>query len=146
VTGRRTGEGADGADEPASLDPADPADPANSGIDRWGTSRRFASRPIPLADSLAGVVSALRHEERTGNVGAGVAAIGGVFGRWEEAVGAAVAAHVQPVKLDGTTLIVEVDDPAWATQLRFLEATLRDRLAEVAGAVIDKVEVRVRRR
>jgi predicted nucleic acid-binding Zn ribbon protein len=108
--------------------------------------RRFTTRPVPLAESLAGVVRALRDEERTGNVGAGVAAIGGVFGRWEEAVGAAVAAHVQPLKLDGTTLVVEVDDPAWATQLRFLEATLRARLAEVAGAEIDKVEVRVRRR
>ncbi|MCU1503599.1 MAG: hypothetical protein JWM12_2953 [Ilumatobacteraceae bacterium] len=108
--------------------------------------RGFATRPVPLSDSLAGVVRALRNEERTGNVGAGVAAMGGVFGRWDDAVGAAVAAHVQPVKLDGTTLVVEVDDPAWATQLRFLEATLRERLAAVAGAVIEKVEVRVRRR
>jgi len=91
------------------------------------------------------------HAGRVGAYGeqivrAGMAAMGGVFGRWEDAVGAAVAAHVQPVKLDGTTLIVEVDDPAWATQLRFLEATLRERLLEVAGATIVKVEVRVRRR
>jgi predicted nucleic acid-binding Zn ribbon protein len=108
--------------------------------------RRFATRPVLLTDSLAGVVRALRDEERTGSTGAGMAAMGGVFGRWEEAVGAAVAGHVQPVKLDGTTLVVEVDDPAWATQLRFLEGTLRQRLAEVAGAVVEKVEVRVRRR
>lgn len=109
-------------------------------------SGRFGTQPISLADSLAGVVRALRNEERTGVAGAGVIAMGGVFGRWEEAVGSAVAAHVQPVKLDGTLLIVEVDDPAWATQLRFLEGTLRRRLAEVAGATVDKVEVRVRRR
>ena len=72
--------------------------------------------------------------------------MGGVFGRWEQAVGAAVAAHVQPVKLHGTTLVVEVDDPAWATQLRFLEATVRERLGLVAGATIENVEIRVRRR
>jgi predicted nucleic acid-binding Zn ribbon protein len=66
-----------------------------------------------------------------------------LFGRWEEAVGAAVAAHVQPVKLDGTLLVVTVDDPAWATQLRFLEGTLRQRLLDVAGAVIETIEVRV---
>jgi predicted nucleic acid-binding Zn ribbon protein len=71
--------------------------------------------------------------------------LGGVFGRWEEAVGAAVAAHVQPVRLTGTTLLVEVDDPAWATQLKFLENTLRARLAEVAGATVEVVEVRVSR-
>ena len=72
--------------------------------------------------------------------------MGGVFGRWEEAVGAAVAAHVQPVKLDGEVLVVEVDDPAWATQIRFLEATLRERLREVAGASVERLEVRVARR
>jgi predicted nucleic acid-binding Zn ribbon protein len=72
--------------------------------------------------------------------------MGGVFGRWEEAVGAAVATHVQPVKLDGSVLVVEVDDPAWATQIRFLEATLRERLREVAGASVERLEVRVSRR
>ena len=75
-----------------------------------------------------------------------VSAIGGVFGMWEEAVGAQVAAHVQPVKLTGGVLVVEVDDPAWATQLKFLEQSLRQRLAEVAGASIDTIEVRVARR
>ena len=54
--------------------------------------------------------------------------------------------HVKPVKLDGTKLIVEVDDPAWATQLRFLETTLKQRLLEVAGATIESVEVRVKGR
>ena len=67
------------------------------------------------------------------------------IGRWEEAVGDALAAHVQPVKLDGSTLVVQVDDPAWATQLKFLEGTLKQRLAEIAGATIDRIEVRVAR-
>jgi predicted nucleic acid-binding Zn ribbon protein len=100
--------------------------------------------PMALADSLGAVVRALRNDTTPGS-GAGAGVMGGVFGRWEEAVGAAVALHVQPVKLDGTTLVVEVDDPAWATQLRFFEATLKARLAEVAGAVIETVDVRVRR-
>lgn len=60
--------------------------------------------------------------------------------------GRAVAAHVQPLRLDGSTLVVEVDDPAWATQMRFLESTLRARLAEVAGASIERIEVRVAKR
>ena len=68
--------------------------------------------------------------------------MGGVFGRWAEAVGDAVAAHVKPIKLDGTKLIVEVDDPAWATQLRFLETTLKQRLLEVAGTTIETIEAR----
>jgi predicted nucleic acid-binding Zn ribbon protein len=72
--------------------------------------------------------------------------MGGVFGRWElKRSASALAAHVQPVKLDGTTLVVKVDDPAWATQLKFLETTLKQRLLEVAGATIERIEVRVAR-
>lgn len=99
--------------------------------------------PVRLGDSLHEVVRSLRPD--AGSASAPAAAMGGVFGRWEEAVGAAVAAHVQPVKLDGTTLVVKVDDPAWATQLKFLESTLKQRLLEVAGATIERLEVRVSR-
>jgi len=98
--------------------------------------------PIRLGDSLQGVVRSLRPD---GNSASTTSALGGVFGRWEEVVGDALAAHVQPVKLDGTTLVVKVDDPAWATQLKFLENTLKQRLAEVAGATIERIEVRVAR-
>lgn len=72
-------------------------------------------------------------------------AIGGVFGRWEDAVGADVAAHVRPVRLDERVLTVEADEPAWATQVKFLSGTIASRLAEVAGVRIDRVEVRVAR-
>jgi len=105
---------------------------------------RHRDEPIRLGDSLHEVVRELRPEHGSrAAASAPAAAIGGVFGRWETAVGPAVAAHVQPVKLDGTTLVVQVDDPAWATQLRFLEADLRTRLAEVAGAVVERIDVRV---
>ncbi len=101
--------------------------------------------PVPLGESLTGLVSSLRGGGTERSAGADVSALGGVFGRWEEAVGAPVARHVQPVKLEGTRLVVQVDDPAWATQLRFLEGTLRERLAEVTGARIEHFDVRVRR-
>jgi predicted nucleic acid-binding Zn ribbon protein len=107
--------------------------------------------PVPIGESLDSVVKSLRPESPSEPASSQSAAqtakqMGGVFGRWAEAVGEAVAAHVSPVKVDGTKLVVEVDDPAWATQLRFLEATLKQRLLEVAGASIDTVEVRVKRR
>jgi predicted nucleic acid-binding Zn ribbon protein len=100
--------------------------------------------PVRLGDSLHQVMQSLRPDTQ-GRTQQAASTIGGVFGRWDEAVGPAVAAHVQPVKLDGTTLVVEVDDPAWATQLKFLESTLRARLAEVAGATVERIEVRVAR-
>jgi predicted nucleic acid-binding Zn ribbon protein len=102
---------------------------------------------MPIGDSLNSVIRSLRNDSSaTLSSGQTANQMGGVFGRWAEAVGDAVAAHVKPVKLDGTKLIVEVDDPAWATQLRFLETTLKQRLLEVAGATIDSVEVRVKGR
>lgn len=105
--------------------------------------------PVPLSDSLTDVVRSLRGPEPSATGAskpseAGSArSLGAVFGRWEEAVGEAVARHVQPVKLGGGTLVVEVDDPAWATQLRFLERALLDRLNEVSGAAITSFEIRV---
>lgn len=107
--------------------------------------------PIQLITSLVEVVNGLRPDDRSAQGSARArqstqtSALGGVFGRWDEAVGASVAAHVQPVKVDGSLLVVSVDDPAWATQLKFLEGTLRERLLEVTGAVIERIEVRVTR-
>lgn len=101
---------------------------------------------MPISESLSAVIRSLRNDSP------GTAAephlarqMGSVFGRWTEAVGEAVAAHVKPLKLDGTKLVVEVDDPAWATQLRFLETTVKQRLHEIAGADIETIETRVRR-
>jgi predicted nucleic acid-binding Zn ribbon protein len=98
----------------------------------------MSSDPIPLSSSLDAVVKSLRGPSR--------AAVGGVFGRWDEAVGEQIAAHVQPVKLDGGTLVVEVDDPVWATQVKFLASTIIERLRTVAGVEVSRVEVRVERR
>ena len=41
-----------------------------------------------------------------------------------------MAEHVQPIRLDRESLVVTVDHPAWATQVRRLGETLLDRVAE----------------
>ena len=70
--------------------------------------------------------------------------LGTVFSRWNAAVGPAVAAHARPVSLSGDVLVVAVDEPAWATQLRFLEADVLARLEQAAGEpVAARIEVRV---
>ena len=67
-----------------------------------------------------------------------------VFVHWDEAVGAGVAAHAQPVSLARGTLVVRVDDSAWATQLRYLGTEILRTLSELVGVpVADRVEVRV---
>jgi predicted nucleic acid-binding Zn ribbon protein len=68
----------------------------------------------------------------------------GVFARWDEAVGAEVAAHAQPAALRDGCLVVTVDHPTWATQLRFLEADLLAKLAAVTQpGEVTAIELRV---
>jgi predicted nucleic acid-binding Zn ribbon protein len=94
--------------------------------------------PIALTEALDDVVRSLQG-------GAGRSEVRGVFGQWDEAVGETVAAHVRPVRLDSGGLLVEVDEPAWATQVRLLADDLRARLLDVAGVTVDRIEVRVAR-
>lgn len=103
---------------------------------RPGYGRHMAD-PVPLSQSLDSVMRSLRGADRV--------QLGGLFGRWDEAVGEAVAAHVQPIKLDHGVLLVEADDPAWATQVKFLADTIVERLFDVAGVEVRSVEVRVAR-
>ena len=68
-----------------------------------------------------------------------------VFRGWADAVGASMASHARPLTLRGTTLVVAVDGPAYATQLRLLTPQLLARLTELAGpGAVEAVEVRVR--
>lgn len=91
--------------------------------------------PMPLSAALDSVMRSLRGPDR--------AAASGVFGRWEETVGEAIARHVTPIRLADGVLLVEVDEPAWATQFEFMTSDVRRRLTEVAGVTVDRIEVRV---
>jgi predicted nucleic acid-binding Zn ribbon protein len=67
-----------------------------------------------------------------------------VFAQWEELVGPAVAAHARPLSLARRVLVVGVDHPGWATQLRYLAPELLGRLAATAGpGQIERVEIKV---
>jgi predicted nucleic acid-binding Zn ribbon protein len=68
-----------------------------------------------------------------------------IFSGWAEAVGPSVAAHAEPLALHGATLVVGVDAPAYATQLRLLAPQLLARLGDLVGVgAVDAIEVRVR--
>lgn len=57
------------------------------------------------------------------------ASVRGVFGAWRELVGDAVADHVQPVKLDRSTLVVEVADPHWRPRCASWKRVVRENFA-----------------
>jgi predicted nucleic acid-binding Zn ribbon protein len=64
---------------------------------------------------------------------------------WPKVVGDSFASHVRPSALHATTLVIAVDDPAWATQLKYLESDLLTRCAETVGAgVVTEIRVVVR--
>ncbi|MEP1125970.1 MAG: DUF721 domain-containing protein [Ilumatobacter sp.] len=94
------------------------------------------SDPVPITRSLDGMMKSLRGTDRI--------QVGGVFGKWDAAVGPQIAAHVRPVRLDQRTLLVEADTATWATQVKFLADTIITRLHEEARVEIDRVDVRVR--
>lgn len=98
---------------------------------RW----RERGEPVPLQAGLDAVVRSLNATD--------AATVRSVFSGWEQAVGPVIAAHARPVKLDGTVLLVEVDDPGWATQLRYLQTDLIATLQTLGSGTIDRLELKV---
>ena len=95
--------------------------------------------PRPISASLDRVARGLG--------GPGADALRGLFGHWNDIVGPQIGAHVKPLSLRAGILMVGVDEPGWAAQLRYLETDLLKRLGEALGeGVITRVEVRVRPR
>ena len=71
------------------------------------------------------------------------ARVGSVFGRWPEIVGAEMAAHTKPDRLDGDELVVIADSTAWATQVRWLAKDLiRTLNAELGSGTVATVKIR----
>ncbi|MEP7055092.1 MAG: DciA family protein [Actinomycetota bacterium] len=57
-----------------------------------------------------------------------------VISRWDQLVGADVAAHATPVSLNEKVLVVQAESTAWATQLRLLSRSLLTRIQAEVGA------------
>ena len=96
----------------------------------------FDDRLTPLSEE----VNRLLHRLGSPNIDT----VSGVFGLWKELVGDQVAQHASPVKLDRGRLLIEVDDPAWATHMKFLERDICTSLSHVTGTTISGIDVRVK--
>ena len=92
--------------------------------------------PLPVAEALA---------DLSDHFGLGpVGAVRVIFGRWEQIVGVAIAEHVRPLHLEGDTIVVGADHPAWATQIRQLAPEILRRLGDVCGDDDAPKQLRVR--
>ena len=56
-----------------------------------------------------------------------------VVDQWQEIVGIDLAKKVSAVAVSGSVLIVQVDDPAWASQISWLEKQLLDKIESLVG-------------
>ncbi|HEY2675011.1 MAG TPA: DciA family protein [Rugosimonospora sp.] len=65
-----------------------------------------------------------------------------VFGDWPKVVGADIAEHCRPIKLENGELTIEAESTAWATQLRLLAAKLLAGIgAQVGHNVVTKLHI-----
>ena len=98
--------------------------------------RRRNDGPIALGTSLQQVAGRMTKINLLG-----MSAIQDV---WNSVVEETVALHAQPLRLDQSTLVVAVDRPVWATQIRLLSSGILSKLAELGIDGVSAVEAVVR--
>ena len=91
----------------------------------------------PLSTELNSLLARLGSEP--------AAVVSSAFTDWATLVGEHVAQHVTPIKLEHSRLVVEVSEPSWATQMRFLEPQLLATLSTTTRSNIVGIDVRVKR-
>ena len=111
------------------------------------TRRRRASALQPVAGAPAGTTRSRWPARSAGLLDTEGwqqrAAMGSVFGRWAEIVGADLAAHTRPDSFADGELAVTADSTAWATQVRLLATMLVKRLnTELGDGSVRRVKVR----
>jgi predicted nucleic acid-binding Zn ribbon protein len=100
-----------------------------------GPARPRRDDPQPLTAAIGGLLDNRGWQQQ--------AAMGSVFGRWAEIVGADLAQHTRPESFADGELAVSADSTAWATQVRLLAPMLVKRLNEEAGqGSVRRVKVR----
>ena len=66
----------------------------------------------------------------------------GILTRWDQIVGADIAEHCRPVRLERGRLSCVAESTAWATQIRLLTASLLARLeSELGPGVVSRLHV-----
>jgi predicted nucleic acid-binding Zn ribbon protein len=92
---------------------------------RGDQGRAAGDEPTPLRDALAGVGRELGLPEPT--------RLTTLLDAWPDIVGADLAPHAHVRSLRDGVLVVGVDAPAFATQVKYLEAHVRDRASDLVG-------------
>lgn len=122
-------------DDPERAGVSAPAQADSPGRGERARGRPRRDDPQTLASAIGGLLDTRGWQQR--------AAMGSVFGRWAEIVGADLAAHTEPDSFADGELAVIADSTAWATQVRLLAPVLVRRLnAELGDGSVRRVKVR----
>ncbi len=126
--------GAPGRDRPAPGGRPGGAPRRRAEPDSWSASGPDRRDPGRIGDALRDLVGDREWEDTL--------AAAGVVGRWEQSVGADIAAHCRPTRLEGTELTLVAESTAWATQIRLLCGQIVQRVAaEVRPGLVRTVRV-----
>jgi predicted nucleic acid-binding Zn ribbon protein len=69
-----------------------------------------------------------------------------IFADWSGLVGEVIGGHSRPVDVADGVLVIEVDDPAWASELGWLSESLIERIGtRLETNEINEIRVRIRR-
>ncbi|HEX2965618.1 MAG TPA: DUF721 domain-containing protein [Syntrophorhabdaceae bacterium] len=69
-----------------------------------------------------------------------------IFSSWPEMVGERIAAHTRPVNVNNKVLFVEVDDPVWLTQLRYMKREIVNKIdTQIAAGLFKDIRFFLRR-
>ena len=91
---------------------------------------------MPISHSIEQVAARLTKVDLLG--------FAAIVDRWELIVGSPLAAHLRPLKLTGSTLVIAVDAPAWATQTRLSSGSILAAINERTEVHVEDLEVVVR--
>lgn len=94
--------------------------------------------PRPIQTGVARVMHHLHAPQPT--------IVQSVFDHWEALVGDVIAAHCRPAKIVSGVLVIEVDDPAWASELTWLSSDLVRRIQkQLETNEINEISVKLAR-
>lgn len=101
-------------------------------------TRRYGDSPRPVRAGIERVMTHLRAPEPS--------IVEAVFAHWPDLVGDVIGAHARPVRIVDGTLVVEVDEPAWASELTWMADDLQAQLAKRLDTnEINKISVQLAR-